>query len=1001
MLHFTVLKTFMIKNRSVASIFSILLSVSLCLPAPLLAQTGAVSDVIQEVSQPKAPASGVSLDSKVSSILPETNPYRISIPEQFGSIEELFQGSADSPLIVYIQNVHSNYEAQLNIKNILAHLVDQYQFSLIQLEGAVSKLDPAILQPSYLKEANLKLVDFLMREGRITGADAFAVETEKPVELHGIEDYSLYMENLKMFKSIYKHQEELKPYFDEVHRLILAVGPKMLNPEQLDFTRKTEEFSTDKIDLLDYVTYMNQISERHKLVSLNEMPTIVDYPNLTRLMRLKNLEEKLNQAGLKKETEALKAEFRKKLPESKQLDEVLLRLDESAKGLNPRAYFLELTDLADQADIDFSIYPAFRIFAEFLIHQDEIDHRVLFSELKKFEEMLQEKLFTTEDEKMFLSLIDHVSLLEQFFRLEVSREKIALYLKDQEQVKPSWIIEQVKGLAEKHAVVSKFSADAAHLDAYRKEVEYFYQLVLKRDEIFSEKIITKTKSLSLDKTIVVTGGFHKDGLIDHFRKEKISYVIINPKVDVKQGNENYLKVMLEDDAIVGSVFAGTFAVEIKTRLLQSAFRNLNENRELRNFWAAVVPLTILLSPNQSVVNILNLINARFREVAPSTGIVIEINEPKEGAVSAMSMHLTAEAELFDESGKAVRYELTIQLIKDKSGDHVRVQEVKRIKPTGVLQELGITPPVAPQTIPITGLLNLTQVSRFSGGVQQAIVATEESFPVNVFVPKLYPEGTPGEVVSNEALAVLVTEGPRTLSRIRAELRKGIPFTLEMLNVVPAVSRSSLSPAAEGYINFVDQTVNQPRELAFVLSADQETATAELRALRQALLLDLNVKAVLYGTEDQKALISTEMGSLPVRANLFPNHELAVKRFYPYVRSRVLLAKGQLGVLVPSGEAGAEEFSSDLAVVSPETLQISDTSGDLAVTGMKSGREAVAFNQIRLLARLTGLPAVTILRLLQDLEFKMNQMGFNVWSLSPESLALLVEAYAFQRVAVSA
>ena len=655
-------------------------------------QASTVSDAVP-ISGINPPSPGrLQIDSNTSSLDSTINPYNISIPEQFGQIEEVFQGDPTSPLVVHIQNVHANYEAQVNIKNILNHLVNQYQFSLIQLEGAVSKLDPTILQPSYLKEANLKLVDFLMRDGRITGADAFAVETDKPVELYGIEDYSLYMENLKMFKAIYKHQENLKPYFAEVHRLILSIGPKLLNPELLDFTRKTEEFSTDKIDLLDYIVYMNKLSEKHELTSLNNKTELIEYPNLARLMRLKNLEDELNKAGLKKETEAIKLEFKKKMPDSTKVDELLSRLDDSAKGTNPRAYFLELTKLADEAKIDFIAYPAFRIFAEFLIHQDEIDHRALFSELKEFEQMLQEKLFASEDEKMFLSIIDYVGLLEQFFRLEMSREKIALYLKDRETVKPSWVFARVDELAKKNNVASKPVGDLEKLDSYMSDVEYFYQLVLKRDEVFIDKILTKTKSMSLDKTIIVTGGFHKDGLVDHFRKEKISYVIINPKVDVKEGNQNYLKVMLDEDAVAGSVFAGTFALEIK-ELLNG---NLNGDRDrisLRNFQAAVAGLTSDLDQREPAV-VRDAINAGFRKVAPASEVLVEVGLP---SIAGNLIDLKVEAELFQE-GRPRRYLLAVTYnLRDQS---FTVTEIKEVPEKGQLKALGITPPAPIRTEPI-------------------------------------------------------------------------------------------------------------------------------------------------------------------------------------------------------------------------------------------------------------------------------------------------------------
>ena len=793
-----------LKNKIlVALICSLFIGNSLVFPQ----QTSTVSDTVP-MSGINSPSAGrLQIDHEASSLSSALNPYNISIPEQFGQIEEVFQGAANSPLVVHIQNVHANYEAQVNIKNILNHLVDQYQFSLIQLEGAISKLDPAILQPSYLKEANLKLVDFLMREGRITGADAYAVETDKPVELYGIEDYSLYMENLKMFKAIYKHQEDLKPYFDEVHRLILSVGPKLLKPEQLDFTRKTEEFSTDKIDLMDYLVYMNKLSEKNKLVSLNELAEMVDYPNLTRLMRLKNLEEELNKAGLKKETEAIKVEFQKKMPNSEKVNELLSHLDENAKGTNPRDYFLELTKLADEAKIDFITYPAFRIFAEFLIHQDEIDHRALFSELKAFEHMLQEKLFTSEDEKLFLSIIDRVGLLEQFFRLEMSREKIALYLKDKDRVTPSSIFTGLDELAKKSNVAAKPVGDIQKLDSYMDEVEYFYQLVLKRDEVFIDKILTQIKSHSLDKTIIVTGGFHKDGLVDYFRKEKISYVIINPKVDVKEGNKNYLKVMLEEDAVAGSVFAGTFALEIK-ELLNSKLNGDLDKINLRNFYAAVAPLAYTLDTREPAV-VRAAINEGFRKVAPASGVLVEVGLP---SVAGNLMELKVEAKLFQE-GRPRRYLIPVNFnVRDQSFS-IDKEKIEEIPAKGQLKA-----PAEPlQTVPIDRGAGLEPLN--INRLQPAISRPEE--PVSVLSPVIRSLILGGVVIDTSVPSSLVKSlvelksNPVAVNRIRELLTRASDETTtagQIANLIKTSNYNDIEITAYDLNQAVAQASNGGQDL---------------------------------------------------------------------------------------------------------------------------------------------------------------------------------------------
>jgi len=803
-------------------------------------QSSSVSDTVPIAGINQSSTGRVQIDPNASILDSALNPYNISIPEQFGTIEEVYQGSQNAPLVVHIQNVHSNYEAQVNIKNILNHLVNQYQFSLIQLEGAVSKLDPAILQPSYLKEANLKLVDFLMRDGRITGADAFAVETDKPIELYGIEDYSLYTENLKMFKAIYKHQEELKPFFDEVHRLILNVGPKLLNPELLDFTRKTEEFSTDKIDLMDYLVYMNKLSEKHKLVSLNELSEMVDYPNLTRLIRLKNLEEQLNKAGLKKETDAIKQEFQKKLPDSSKVNELLSHLDGSAKGVNPRTYFLELTKLADEAKIDFIAYPAFKIFAEFLIHQDEIDHRALFSELKKFEQMLQEKLFLSDDEKSFLAIIDYIGLLEQFFRLEMSREKIALYLKDRDNVKPSAIINKLDEMAQKLSVHLKPIEDVQKLDGYMSNVEYFYQLVLKRDDVFIDKILTKTKSLSLDKTIIVTGGFHKDGLIDHFRKEKVSYIVINPKVDVKEGNGNYLKVMLEDDAVAGSVFAGTFALE------GNNLGNPSQRGELSKIDIAGTLATIFTStevPEDFVVRS----EQRLNEIKNASQVSIKIKgEEKVG----LTYQVRAEARYFNANGKPDGKRLLGEI--DNKGNfrveseplEVKASELKGLTPSQFKTE---------NVTPFNNLPNLNSVVTPFQSIEPTSSVSEakalDEFPLHSFVPSKSDR-------DRTLLEKLGNLTPVQAGQVYSSLVNGNPISVALKeeNLSSAENRSITSNDIQNLpfdeirksrLQFFDSIANPGKPSVLLLAIFENTAMAQLSTVAND-VKEEGTAAVVYG-----------------------------------------------------------------------------------------------------------------------------------------------------------
>lgn len=499
-----------------------------------------------------------------SSIPVETlNPYNLIIPEKLGKVEEVFQGLPGSPVIVHIQDAHANYEAQVNIKNILAHLSKNYNMNLIQLEGASSQMNPAIFETAYLKEANQKLADYLMREGRLSGAEAFAIESEKAVELHGIENRMLYMENLRTFRAVYSHQAEITDYFNTLRTLAKDVRLKLLNEELLDLTRNMEAYATEKIDLIDYLVYLDGLADKHKLASLKKLTEITRFPNLVRIMRLHELEKQLDERQVKKEAEAIREAFSKKTSDS-EVTEFLSSLELKKKGMKPRAYFKKVSALAERYGIDLLGYPQMRAMSEFLILQDEIEHRGLFTEVHRLERMVQKELFKTKDERHLIQLLRSMELLDQYFKLEVNREKLAFIVRHYDTMKASYLKDELDALAKKLGIMpSDYQGDVMKLDQIMDDVEYFYRVVLERDRLFVENVMAKTKDTGTDRTVLITGGFHTDGLTALLKKQNVSYLVVIPKVDVKQGTEKYVKIMTEGDSEVGSVFAGTFALGLK------------------------------------------------------------------------------------------------------------------------------------------------------------------------------------------------------------------------------------------------------------------------------------------------------------------------------------------------------------------------------------------------------------------------------------------------------
>lgn len=125
---------------------------------------------------------------------PETPPW--NVPENLGRITaRYFQGPAQT--VIYIEDLHCQYEVQQTIAALLEYLSGRWKIGLIGLEGASGPVDLGSLKTFPNRTLRALAANYFMRQGRLTGAEFFAVAQPEPVELVGLESPALYAEALK------------------------------------------------------------------------------------------------------------------------------------------------------------------------------------------------------------------------------------------------------------------------------------------------------------------------------------------------------------------------------------------------------------------------------------------------------------------------------------------------------------------------------------------------------------------------------------------------------------------------------------------------------------------------------------------------------------------------------------------------------------------------------------------------------------------------------------
>ena len=140
--------------------------------------------------------------------------YSIYIPDLLGRVTEVYDGRGtidegrktidEERLVVLIQDLHTNPEAQLNLAGILELLIKDYKLDLVCSEGADGVVDTSSVSsfPDY--EVREKIAQLFVHSGELTGEEYLSITKYPDLPIWGIEDRNIYFENIIQFNKIMK-----------------------------------------------------------------------------------------------------------------------------------------------------------------------------------------------------------------------------------------------------------------------------------------------------------------------------------------------------------------------------------------------------------------------------------------------------------------------------------------------------------------------------------------------------------------------------------------------------------------------------------------------------------------------------------------------------------------------------------------------------------------------------------------------------------------------------
>lgn len=165
----------------------------------------------------------------------------------------------------------------------------------------------------------------------------------------------------------------------------------------------------------------------------------------------------------------------------------------------------------------------------------KIEGRVLFEELDALSRQVKSRYFTAPEISTLDHLYQQLKILKDLAGLEILREDFNFYSGIKQKFEPQVFQEFLKKYGE-----------SADLKWNLEPAETFYRDAIQRDNALYDKLIQAMKNEKKDRAVLISGGFHSNGLRERMRKDGVSYIIYVPRIESFEEENPYLRVIRGD-----------------------------------------------------------------------------------------------------------------------------------------------------------------------------------------------------------------------------------------------------------------------------------------------------------------------------------------------------------------------------------------------------------------------------------------------------------------------
>jgi len=466
------------------------------------------------------------------------DPQTITVPRNSGRIVEThISKNKNAPLVVYLQDIHVNYESQKAEAAVLESLIRDYGIDLVLVEGKQAGLeaDFKYLRAKGPRQARVRAAEKLLRDGTIASVDYLDLTTEHDFLAYGVEDMNLYAQETKDHLAIFDAKTDCSQLVATLQNIASNLKLHIYTKEMRDLDEKIAAYDTDEIGLVEYVKHLQEAATANTI-------KVEGFSNVALFADSANLEDQISFVSVETERQAAIDAIEKVIKDSAK-DEFLAKGIQFRTGdISQGEYYAYLTATAKTAKVDISEHKNLVNYTNYITTYEKINTNLLFKELDQLVDNVKTAMIKTPEQKQLSQIDKGLSIISGFVNTKLIPDEYNYLVKNKADFDLKGWVEFLKNNSAKYSLTSTVPSDISVLEKHIPVLERFYTLSFDRDNAFISNIKASLSKHNKDKAVFVAGGFHTPNMTKLLKENNFSYVVVAPKVDIIR---NYEDIYLE------------------------------------------------------------------------------------------------------------------------------------------------------------------------------------------------------------------------------------------------------------------------------------------------------------------------------------------------------------------------------------------------------------------------------------------------------------------------